>query len=134
MPYFTSRFFMDLFIQVFIFDRRNLKAVLQDHQALGAHTGIIDISTNKLTKYSWVHFGNRPFGEVFTRQCPKCSRIKFQPPEFQGHDTVFYRCLDKGCDGFYKFEKPAKAYWVYGKPPVKGDSRGTWMGEEEDIV
>jgi hypothetical protein len=130
---------MDLVIQCFIFIRPNLKVILQDHQSLGAHTSIIDISANAFTKYTWVHVGSRPFGESFVRQCPTCLRLQFKPPKFQGDSRIIYECKyinpedGEKCHGKHIFDMPAGAFWVYDKPPGKGDSRGTWMGLREKI-
>lgn len=118
---------MDLSIQHFIYNRPTLKAVLQDHQGLGAHTDIMEITATTTTTYIWVHQSSRPFGHVYQHQCPKCSRLSTIGPKFDGKDCVYFKCSFSGCDGKSTFRLPEGTRWLYNGPPVKGDNRGAWL-------
>jgi hypothetical protein len=118
---------MDLSIQHFIFNRPTLKAVLQDHQGLGAHTDILEITPSNTTTFVWVHQSCRPFGQVYQRQCPVCSRLSTIGPKFDIPNSVYFKCSFAKCDGISIFKLPEGAEWVYNGPPIKGDSRGTWL-------
>lgn len=118
---------MDLSIQHFIFNRPTLKAVLQDHQGLGAHTDIVEITATTTTTYIWVHQSSRPFGYVYQHQCPVCSRLSTIGPKFEGEDRVYFKCSFSGCKGRSTFQLPTGTHWLYNGPPVKGDNRGTWL-------
>jgi hypothetical protein len=118
---------MDLSIQHFIFNRPTLKAVLQDHQGLGAHTNIVEITATTTTTYIWVHQGSRPFGYVYQHQCPKCFRLSTIGPKFEGKIYVHFNCSSSKCNGRSTFQLPEGTRWLYNGPPIKGDSRGTWL-------
>jgi hypothetical protein len=118
---------MDLSIQHFIFNRPTLKAVLQDHQGLGAHTDIVEITATTTTTYIWVHQSSRPFGHVYQRQCPLCSRLSTIGPKFDNQGRVYFKCSFNKCEGRSVFQLPEGTHWLYNGPPVKGDSRGTWL-------
>jgi hypothetical protein len=118
---------MDLSTQHFIFNRPTLKAVLQDHQGLGAHTDVVEITALTTTTFIWVHQSRRPFGHVYQHQCPVCSRLSTDGPKFKNSDCVYFKCSFSECDGISIFRLPAGARWLYNGPPIKGDSRGTWL-------
>ena len=118
---------MDLSIQHFIFNRPTLKAVLRDHQGLGAHMDIIEITPNATTTYVWVHQSARPFGHVYQHQCPLCSRLSTRGPKFTTEGAVYFKCSFPECRGRSVFQLPDGARWLYKGPPVKGDSSGTWL-------
>jgi hypothetical protein len=118
---------MDLSIQHFIFNRPTLKAVLQDHQGLGAHTNVVEITATTTTTYIWVHQGSRPFGHVYQRQCPLCSRLSTIGPKFDNKGGIYFKCSFTECKGRSVFQLPEGTLWLYNGPPVKGDSRGTWL-------
>ena len=87
-PFFSSWFLMDLSIQHFIFNCPTLKAVLQDHQGLGAHTDIVEIMATTTTTYIWVHQSSHPFGQVYQCQCPLCSCLSTISPKFDKQGGV----------------------------------------------
>jgi len=126
-PFFSSRFLMDLSIQHFIFNCPTLRAVLQDHQGLGAHTDIVEITASTTTTFIWVHQGCRPFGHIYQHQCPVCSRLSTIGPKFDNSNCVYFKCSFAECPGISIFQLPADAQWLYKGPPIKGDSRGTWL-------
>lgn len=118
---------MDLSIQHFIFNRPTLKAVLQDHQGLGAHTDIVEITATTTTTYIWVHQSSRPFGQVYQRQCPVCLRLSTIGPKFDNQGNIYFKCSFTQCKGRSVFQLPEGTQWLYNGPPVRGDSRGTWL-------
>lgn len=118
---------MDLSIQHFIYNRPTIKAVLQDHQGLGAHTDIVEFTDTTTATYIWVHQSARPFGQVYQRQCPSCSRLSTIGPKFEGKDCLYFKCSFSACDGRSTFKLPEGTHWLYNGPPVKGDNRGTWL-------
>jgi hypothetical protein len=118
---------MDLTIQHFIYNRPTLKAVLQDHQGLGAHTDIMEITATTTTTYIWVHQSSRPFGHVYQHQCPACCRLSTIGPKIDGTDCVYFKCSFSGCDETTIFRFPEGTDWLYKGPPARGDSRGAWL-------
>lgn len=124
---------MDLSIQHFVFNRPTLKAVLQDHQGLGAHTDIVEITATTTTTYIWVHQSCRPFGHVYQRQCPLCFRLSTIGPKFDIQGSVIFKCSFPECKGRSIFQLPEDTNWLYNGPPVKGDSRGTWLRRTRKI-
>jgi len=118
---------MDLSIQHFIFNRSTLKAVLQDHQGLGAHTDIVEITATATTTYIWVHQSSRPFGHVYQHQCPLCARLSTIGPKFDIPGCIYFKCSLTECEGRSIFRLPEGAHWLYNGPPVRGDSSGTWL-------
>jgi hypothetical protein len=125
---------MDLSIQHFIFNCPTLKAVLQDHQGLGAHTNIVEITATTTTTYIWVHQSSRPFGHVYQHQCPLCSRLSTIGPKFDNQGRVYFKCSFSECNGRSTFQLPEGTHWLYNGPPVKGDSRGTWLRHASENV
>ncbi|KIJ93937.1 hypothetical protein K443DRAFT_111320, partial [Laccaria amethystina LaAM-08-1] len=100
-------FLMDLSIQHFIFNCPTLKAVLQDHPGLGAHTYIVEITVLTTTTFICVHQSCRPFRQIYQHQCLVCSRLSTDGPNFDKSNCVYFECSFAKCDGISIFQLPA---------------------------
>jgi hypothetical protein len=125
----THQFIMDWAVNHFIFERPTLNGFLRDHQALGAHTDIIQFQPGKTTTFKWTHPGARPFGIDINKQCPDCQRLKTRSPKINVDGSICLRC--SGCRKEVKYELPRGWTWLHN-PPVKGDQgQGTWLVHTE---
>ncbi|KAF8199436.1 hypothetical protein BJ912DRAFT_948987 [Pholiota molesta] len=136
LPSLTFRFFNELGLNHFIYDRKTLKHLLRDNQILGAHTDVVQYKADSYTTFKWTHPILRPMGEHIVPQCPTCHRIRIfnilkTTPEF-----ITLKCSFSSCDYRCSYYFPAKTKWVFG-PSTKDDERGAWCYitvryEEED--
>ena len=112
----------------YIFDRRKIKYLLPDQQALGAHTDIIQFHDGATTIFRWTHAGARPMGVGINKQCPRCKRLKTRSPKQLANKAYFkmviLRC--SGCKEETVYELPPEWNWVH-KPASKGEERGAWI-------
>src|SRR5215470_19866303 len=60
-----------LFIECFSV-LRALPDLLKEEEGLGAHTGVILLSTSIAVRYFWCHVSIRPWGAKVALQCPHC--------------------------------------------------------------
>lgn len=112
----------------FVFDQRNIKYILPEQQALGAHTDIIQFQEGNTTVFRWTHAGARPMGVVITKRCPHCGKLKTRSPvklpKKQRLKKVILHC--SSCKKSTPYKLPPKWNWVH-KPALKGDNRGAWI-------
>ena len=88
---------------------------------------IVKIMATTTTTYIWVHQSSHPFGQVYQHQCPLCSCLSTVSPKFDKQGSVYFKCSFSECKGRSVFQLPEGTDWLYNEPPVKGDSRGTWL-------
>lgn len=125
LPSLTFRFFNELGLNHFIYDRKTLKHLLRDNQILGAHTDVVQYQADSYTTFRWTHPILRPMGEPMVPQCPTCHRIRIfnilkTTPAF-----ITLKCSFPSCDFRCSYYLPHKMEWVFG-PSSKDDERGAW--------
>ncbi len=120
---------MDWGLNHFIFDRPKIERFLLDHQAIGAHTDIVQFQHSKTNTFRWTHAGARPMGFGTNPQCVVCHRLKTKTAKpNEDHSEIVHRC--SACKSEMVFKFPSGWKWVHG-PPSKGDERGAWLVFEE---
>jgi hypothetical protein len=83
-----------LFIECFSV-LRTLPDLLQEDEGLGAHTGVVVLSTSVAARYFWCHKSIRPWGERIALQCPVCFAIRtlsFSEGDSSGKYVARCRC------------------------------------------
>jgi hypothetical protein len=83
-----------LFIECFSV-LRTLPDLLQEEEGLGAHTGVVVLSTSIAVRYFWCHRSIRPCGDKVSHQCPQCFAIRtlsFSPGRSSGAYVMRCRC------------------------------------------
>lgn len=134
-PASTHHFIMSWVLTHFVFDRREIKYILPEQQALGAHTDIIQFQKGNITVFRWTHAGARPMGVVISKQCPNCKKLKTRSPvklpKKQSLRKVLLRC--SSCQKTTPYELPSEWKWV-DKPALKGDNRGAWIYHTAIVV
>lgn len=115
---------MDWALNHFIFNRREIKHILREHQSLGAHTDIIQFRAGKMDGYRWTHVGARPFGTSINPQCSVCKQLGSRKPKVKSELEIVLTC--SGCQAETKYTFPHDSKWVDGSPS-KGDERGAWL-------
>lgn len=120
----------------FVFDQPNIEYFLREHQALGAHTDIIQFQSGKMTTFKWTHTGTRPLGFGINPQCPSCKRLKTNSPKAnKNYSEIVLQCSE--CKATQVFTFPSGWKWMHGPPPTgKGlkDERGAWLVQVLDEV
>jgi hypothetical protein len=120
---------MDWGLNHFLFDRPNIQHFLLDHQAIGAHTDIVQFEHGIIKTFKWTHVGARPLGFSTNPQCGtcKCLKTKTAKPN-EDHSEITVRCSVCKSQSIFIFPQGWK--WVHG-PPSKKDERGAWLVFEE---
>ena len=119
---------MDWGLSHFVFDRPKIKYLLREHQALGAHTDILQFQSGKIRTFRWTHPGSRPLGHGINPQCNDCKRLKMRVPKPNAdHSQITFHC--SACKSKTIFDHPSGWKWVNG-PPLKGDEQGAWLFNE----
>jgi hypothetical protein len=120
---------MDWALSHFVFDRPKVEYLLREHQALGAHTDIVQFKSGDTKKFRWTHPGARPLGYGINPQCQSCKQLKTKVPKPNtDHSQIVIRCSHCKSETF--FALPPNWNWVNG-PPSKGDERGAWLVQTE---
>ena len=128
-PSSTHRFVMDWGLNHFLFDRSKIEQFLLEHQAIGAHTDIVQFQQGVTKTFRWTHVGARPLGFGTNPQCGTCKRLKTKNAKpNEDHSEIIHRC--SVCKSQLVFTFPHGWKWVQG-PPSKGDERGAWLVFEE---
>ncbi|KIM38491.1 hypothetical protein M413DRAFT_76005 [Hebeloma cylindrosporum] len=128
-PSATHKFVMDWALNHFVFERQGLNTFIRDHQALGAHTDIIQFQPDKTTTFKWTHPGARPFGFDINKQCPYCQRLKTRVPRIEADGSVCLRCSK--CMKEVTYNLPHGWTWLHSAP-FKGDQgQGAWLVHTE---
>ena len=134
-PASTHHFIMSWVLSYFVFDRRNIKYILPEQQALGAHTDVIQFQDGKTTVFRWTHAGARPMGVGINKQCPTCKQLKtrslVQLPKKEQRKKAILCCSSCKQDTVYKL--PPAWSWLH-KPASKGDGRGAWIYNTDVVV
>ena len=115
---------MDWALSHFVFDRLKIEHLLHEHQALGAHTDIVQFESGDMKRFRWTHPGAWPLGYGINPQCGSCKRLKTKAPKPGADSTIVIRCSH--CKSETLFTFPPKWKWVKGPPP-KDDERGAWL-------
>jgi hypothetical protein len=127
---------MDWGLNHFVFDRPNIQQFLLEHQAIGAHTDVVQFRPGNIKTFKWTHVGARPLGFGINPQCG-CKRLKTKTPKpTEDHSGINYseviiRC--SVCKAQDVLTIPAGWKWVHSSPS-KGDERGAWLVHEEMLM
>jgi hypothetical protein len=128
-PSATHKSFMDWALSPFVFDRPKVEHLLCEHQALGAHTDIVQFKSGDTKRFRWTHPGSRPLGYGINSQCQSCKRLKTNVPKPKAdHSQIMIQCSQ--CKLETLFTLPPNWNWV-NTPPLKGDERGAWLVQTE---
>jgi hypothetical protein len=120
---------MDWGLNHFLFDRPKIQQFLLEHQAIGAHTDIVQFQHSITKTFRWTHVGARPLGFSTNPQCGACNRLKTKTAKpNEDHSEIIHRC--SVCKSQFVFTFPCGWKWVHGLPS-KGDERGAWLVFEE---
>jgi hypothetical protein len=122
---------MEIGLQHFIYNRRNLEPILRGQQELGAHTDVVEFQQNKISTFKWTHHGTRPMGFGFLNQCSVCHHLQtLKPTVNKDHTQIVMKCSI--CIKTTTYDFPHGWNWV-NNPPVKGDERGAWIVYVESL-
>lgn len=104
-----------LFIECFSV-LRALPDLLEEEEGLGAHTGVVLLSTSIAVRYFWCHKTIRPCGDKVPLQCPACyvlRMLNFSAGDSAGKYIVRCRCgWQRECDvGFIGLFPPGGIGW-----------------------
>ena len=124
-PSATHKFVMDLALNHFVFDRPGLQGFLRDHQALGAHTDIIQFQPGQTMTYRWTHPGARPLGFNIHKQCPNCQRLKTRVPTINRDGSITLQC--SGCTKEVTYNLPHGWEWLLNVPKKGDQGQGAWL-------
>ena len=113
---------MDWALNHFVFDRKEIKYILGEHQSIGAHTDIYQFQAGGVKIYRWTH-PIRPFGTSTNRQCAGCSRLGTLRPNVTPTE-ILLKC--NKCKDENRYTFPAGWEWIDG-PMSKSDKGGAWI-------
>lgn len=91
---FSMKLCQKLFIECFSVIRA-LPELLKEEEGLGAHTGVVLLSTSIGVRYFWCHTSIRPCGDIIAFQCPNCYALRtltFSAGESSGTYKAQCRC------------------------------------------
>jgi len=106
LPHHATSFSMKLCHKLFIECFSIIHALpdlLQEEEGLGAHTGVVLLSTSIGVRYFWCHKSVRPCGDKIPLQCPVCYAIRTL--KFAGSASGAYNVR---CQCGHKMECTAK--------------------------
>jgi hypothetical protein len=133
MPHVSAKFFMDIVMNHFITQRRDIKPILSDNSSLGAHANIVhfDFVLKKIKTYIWSHPVNRPFGNPMPTQCLSCGSLRSRRTVKSRTNlkVVVLECQAPKCDNLMQYDCPdGMAVLVKGK-----NGEGDWFFHENKL-
>ena len=117
-----------LFIECFSV-LRTLPDLLQEEEGLGAHTGVVVLSTSVAIRYFWCHRSIRPCGDKVAHQCPRCYAIRTLTFSLGGPSGVYVARCRCGWNKEHDVRIPGAVYPDSGT----GWARHLLYGTEEDF-
>ena len=118
---------MDVCLNHFVYERKQLSHVFQENQILGAHTDVVIFTNNKITTFRWTHAAIRPMGFQVSKQCPntKCNYLKPGLPSIS-KDQSYVNLECSICHHLRTFHFPKGWNWVKGHN-LQDKDRGAWI-------
>ena len=86
-----------------------LEHLLQDESELCMHTGVVHITPNVVTRYTWSHRDIQPWGKSIPTQCPTCFIVQKWTSIWLPSATYLFKCINNMC-GWNGKQKVAERY------------------------